>query len=184
MSTWEPTSNRGAWLRQAFEQYESGLLRYTRQITGDWESARDIAQEAFLKLCRHEPAETGDPPGPWLYRVCRNRAIDQHRSRQRHPQAALDDLPDPPAPDSDPGDLLAQSDRHRAVHKLLEELSPRQREIVRLKFLHELSYKEIAQITGLTPGNVGVHLHNALRRLREHLNQQDTPPAFKELLQP
>ena len=53
------------------------------------------------------------------------------------------------------------------VHELLAELTEQQQEVVRLKFLHELSYKEISEVTGLSLGNVGYILHHALVRLRK-----------------
>ena len=70
------------------------------------------------------------------------------------------------------------------VDQLLQELSPQQQEMIRLKFIDDLSYREIAEITGLKTSNVGVHLHTALKRLRQKMNDSDTPQAWKETLQP
>ncbi|MEM1158631.1 MAG: sigma-70 family RNA polymerase sigma factor [Verrucomicrobiota bacterium] len=184
MNTTQPTENRGLWLRGAVEQYEGALLRYTHQFTGDLETARDVVQESFIKLCRQQPGKVGDPPGAWLYRVCRNRALDIYRGRVRRKEVSDESLPEVISTEAGPeADAMAR-DRKKLVEELLQELSPQQREIVRLKFIEDLSYREIAEVTGLKTSNVGVHLHTALKRLRQKMNDSDTPQAWKETLQP
>ncbi|MEM6883784.1 MAG: sigma-70 family RNA polymerase sigma factor [Verrucomicrobiota bacterium] len=184
MNTTQPTENRGLWLRDAVQQYEGSLLRYTHQFTGDLETARDVVQESFIKLCRQKPDKVGDPPGAWLYRVCRNRALDIYRGRIRRKEVSDESLPEVISTEQGPeADSIAR-DRREIINQLLKELSPQQQEIVRLKFIDELSYREIAEVTGLKTSNVGVHLHTALKRLREKMNDSDTPQAWKETLQP
>lgn len=184
MNTTHQTENRGLWLRNAVEQYEGALLQYTHKFTGDIETARDVVQESFIKLCRQKPEKVGDPPGAWLYRVCRNRALDIYRGRVRRKEVSDESLPDVISNEQGPeADSMAQ-DLKEIVNQLLEELSPQQREIVRLKFIDELSYREIAEVTGLKTSNVGVHLHSALKRLRQKMSDSDTPQSWKETLQP
>ena len=68
-----------AWLGEALERFERPLTAYARRLTGDLDAARDVVQDAFLKLCQR-PFQPNDPRlGPWLFRVCRNRAIDHLR---------------------------------------------------------------------------------------------------------
>ena len=71
------------WIVRALGEHESSLVRYAKLFVGDVDTARDIVQDTFLKLCRHtaESAEAQDRLQQsnlkaWLYRVCRNRAID------------------------------------------------------------------------------------------------------------
>jgi RNA polymerase sigma-70 factor (ECF subfamily) len=56
---------------------------------------------------------------------------------------------------------------HQRLEMYLQRLTPNQREVVVLKFQQGLSYEEISRVTGLSNGNVGFLLHNALKRLRE-----------------
>ncbi len=58
------------------------------------------------------------------------------------------------------------------VWGLLDRLSLNQREVIRLKFQHDCSYQEIAEITGLTTGNVGFLMHVAIKKLRELLGNE------------
>ncbi len=55
------------------------------------------------------------------------------------------------------------------LDRLVDKLSPRQQEVLRLRLQAGLSYREIAEVTGLTVGNVGFHLHQAVRNLRDSL---------------
>lgn len=162
----EEPSNE-SWLRGAFQTYESRLIHYARQFVGDWDTARDVAQDSFLKLCQQDRGKVGDPPGAWLYRVTRNRALDILRHRKRHPhepaESGEDFFPQPaPAP-------AAQDDRLALVWETLEKLPEQQREVVRLKFLHGLSYKDIRKVTGLSESNIGFIIHTAVRTLRGRL---------------
>lgn len=159
------------WLTRSFHDYESKLVHYAWSIVGDMETARDIAQDAFLKLCRETPASAGDPPRAWLYKTCRHRAIDHYRHRQRHATVSVtpdDDtlLDETTAAD---GELMRREDR-AAILRALSALPEREQEIVRLKFLHEMSYQQIAATVGLSAGNVGYILHGALGKIRERMN--------------
>ncbi len=53
----ESQSVRGSWLRGVLAEYERPLVAYAARITGDVESARDVVQEVFLRLCRETPGE-------------------------------------------------------------------------------------------------------------------------------
>ena len=81
--------------------------------------------------------------------------------------------------DPSPSLLAEQRESHRDLIKVLETLPPKQREVVRLKFLHDLSYREISRVTSLTEGNVGFLIHTALKTLRQRLSAQAaTEPAL------
>ena len=71
------------WIRQALERYEKPLIRYACRITGDLETARDVVQDAFLRLCQADRAKVDGHLAAWLYTVCRNRAYDVRRKEGR-----------------------------------------------------------------------------------------------------
>ncbi|MCA9437915.1 MAG: sigma-70 family RNA polymerase sigma factor, partial [Candidatus Omnitrophica bacterium] len=78
----EPMTDK-EWIRQALAEYEGPLLRYVHRMVGDLETARDVVQDAFLKLCSSRPEKVRDHVAPWLYTVCRNRALDIQRKESR-----------------------------------------------------------------------------------------------------
>lgn len=152
--------------RGLVDAHAAELARYAASVLGgDDDAARDIVQEAFVKLWRDPPPVRGNLRA-WLFSVCRTRSLDHLRRRGR--EVAHDESREFVVVDESPGPAtrLETEDRHAAVLALVAGLSPRQREIVRLKFQNDLSYAEIAEITGLTATNVGFILHTALQSLR------------------
>jgi RNA polymerase sigma-70 factor (ECF subfamily) len=68
--------------------------------------------------------------------------------------------------------VLERQESANALFRLLDALSPNQREVIRLKFQNDLSYREIAEVTRLSVTNVGFLLHTGLKNLRELLREQ------------
>jgi RNA polymerase sigma-70 factor (ECF subfamily) len=150
------------------QRYERPLLAYAnRMLGGDWQAAQDAVQETFLRLCREDRSKIESRVAAWLFSVCRSRVIDM----QRHNRATPIDASQLPVTDPAPDASQAASDCEDKVHlnQLIENLSPRQQEVLRLRMQAGLSYREIADVTGLTVGNVGFHLHEAVRKLRDSL---------------
>jgi RNA polymerase sigma factor (sigma-70 family) len=160
-------------VEQALSLHESALISYAAHLLhGDYERARDVVQDCFLKLYLADPDRVQENLKAWLYTVCRNRALDHLRKDRRldfdsdHNSftTVRDHRPDP-SQSSDTHEL------HDHAWSLLSQLTNNQREVIRLKFQHDCSYKEIADITSLTVGNVGFIMHTGLKKLRELLNQ-------------
>jgi len=70
------------------------------------------------------------------------------------------------------GDQLAQGEQIDQLLSQIKQLPSQQQEVLRLRIHDGLSYKQIAEVTGLTTTNVGYHLHQAIMRLREAMKQQ------------
>ena len=163
-------SARGNWVADALESHERPLIRYAKWLLGDLESARDVVQETFLRLCREDPARLEGHLAPWLFTVCRNLALDARKKAAR--MAPIEDDQFPVACDLD--------ERHDArqalarIYDTLAKLPANQREVVYLKFQCDLSYKEISEITALSVSNVGFLLHTAVRAIRSHLSAETT----------
>lgn len=156
-------------VRRAVRDYESMLIGYAANLTSDLETARDVVQDTLIKLHAQDPARL-DGPGlkAWLFTVCRNSALDILRRGRRmvsmeESATAMQNIPDPAAlPDAQ----AADSDETVLVLQSLRRLAPNQAEVLRLKFQNDLSYQEIAEVTGLSATNVGYLIHTGLKRLR------------------
>ena len=156
------------WLAAAVDRYERPLLRYTQRMTRDVETARDVVQEAFLRLCREEPASVEGHLAQWLFTVCRRRALDVLKKESRMKTTTGAELLDRATIDT----TSAAAERHETttqILELLERLPAHQQEVVRLKFQGGLSYREISNVTGLTASNVGYLIHTAIQTLRNQL---------------
>ncbi|MBK8039188.1 MAG: RNA polymerase sigma factor [Verrucomicrobiaceae bacterium] len=164
-------------VRRALDQHESNLIAYAASILGgDIERGRDVVQDSLLKLYLTDPARVRDNLKSWLYTVCRNRAFDILRKDHRLDLGDEEILEAAPCHDPDPGHLAIQRELYEHIWRCVEQLRPNQREVIRLKFLHDCSYQEIAGITGLTVGNVGFIMHHAIRKLRDLLAEEAAQP--------
>ncbi|MBN8247064.1 MAG: sigma-70 family RNA polymerase sigma factor [Verrucomicrobia bacterium] len=173
----ESPDPRARFLREALDQFEGPLVRYTLTLTGDLETARDVVQDAFLRLWEQPAGAVEGHLAQWLFTVCRNRALDVQRKARRMSPLSDIALDHRPAPDPSPADAAATRDAALQVESILADLPLNQREVVRLKFQNQLSYQEIADITSLSVGNVGFLLHTALRTLRKRLERLEREPA-------
>ncbi len=158
-------STKREWIQKAVERHAGPLTRYAASITGDEESARDVVQETFLRLCRAERARIEGHLVPWLFRVCRTRALE-HANRERRMTDLSDrTLEQETSPDTLPSDAAERSEAVRSLLQILDTLPAKQREVIRLRFQNGLSYKEIAEATSTSVNNVGFTLHTALKTL-------------------
>jgi RNA polymerase sigma-70 factor (ECF subfamily) len=157
---------RASWIEAVIARHEAPLLRYATHLCGREETARDVVQDAFFKLCEADPDAVAEHVGAWLYRVCRNRVIDL--SRRDRAMRPLDDarLAATASAEPPPATALEQRESKALLLDLLARLPERQQEVVRLKFQAGLSYREIADVTGQSVTNVGFLIHGALRKLR------------------
>ncbi len=160
------------WVRDAAGRFTRPLLVYVRGLLGDEHRARDVVQEAFLQLLRCRRTEVEPRLAAWLFTVCRRRAVDVHRKERRMTVLTAD----PPATVRGPAETFEDRDSTRAVFARLAGLPASQQEAVRLRFLQQFSYREIAGVMGLTESHVGVLLHTALKTLRASF-ADPTPPV-------
>ena len=162
---------RREWVLAALDQYEVRLLRYSlRLLGGDLDLARDAVQHAFLKLCSESQEMLDSRLAAWLFRVCRNRAVDHLRQAGRE-QLSGDSVgtAHPTPADREPGPSEACESRELAecLRELVAELPPAQREAIDL-WCESFSYREIAEVTSRQEGHVRVLVHRGLTSLRQH----------------
>jgi|TARA_B110000037_G_scaffold29139_1_gene34830 RNA polymerase sigma-70 factor (ECF subfamily) len=163
--------NQKDWITSADERHRRDLIRYAYSLCQDSAGAEDAVQETFLRLNKERPERINHCLRPWLFRVCRSRVIDAQRKQKRVVLMDHETL-------SPRRDMNAQDPRREAeiedttahVWEAFAELTPLQAEVLRLKFQSQMSYKEIAEVTGKTVNAVGVHLHAAMINLRARLS--------------
>lgn len=163
------------WVLEAVDRYEAPLLRYARRLLDDCDLAADAVQHAFLKLCEEPQERLEGRVAPWLFRVCRNKALD-HLRRAGREQSLVDAEADgavevttrPPADRAaDPATAAERRELAARLRDLLRDLPAPQREAIDL-WCEGFTAKEIASITGRTEGHVRVLTHRGLAALRGH----------------
>jgi RNA polymerase sigma-70 factor (ECF subfamily) len=139
--------------------YVAGLLR-------DPSAAEEVTATAFERAYRRRQRfdpERGSPRA-WLFGIARNAALDELRRRGR--QAELTSEPiDELAPTG--ADEAEASLRRATLAAALAQLTPRERELVALKFFAGLSNSEISAVIGVSETNAGTRLHRVITKLRE-----------------
>jgi RNA polymerase sigma-70 factor (ECF subfamily) len=168
-----------AWetIEQVFAALESPLLIYAQRLLGDFSASEEIVQEAFMKL--HAQFAAVLAPRPWLYRTVHNLAVDHQRRANRIVLvgSSADDESGPIHEASDPQPLpdeqIARWEGIGLVRLVLETLDERSRELIRLRFSEDYSYKEIAGRMGLTVGHVGYLMHHALKAMAVELEKME-----------
>lgn len=162
------SSDSHGWVLEAVDLYELPLQRYARRLLGDFDLAADAVQHAFVKLCEQSQAALEGRVAPWLFRVCRNKALD-HLRRAGREQACDEHAPTAADPNeaSDPATVAEHADMSRTLLALVRELPAPQRETLDL-WCEGFTSREIAEITGRTEGHVRVLVHRGLAALRSH----------------
>jgi RNA polymerase sigma-70 factor (ECF subfamily) len=158
-------------IESLYAAQESALLVYAHGLVRQNEAAQDIVQEAFMRL--HADFESVRQPQAWLYRTVHNLALNHLRAgRKIVPMAGEGSEQAEPADAQPlPDEYLERMEAIGQTRLSLQVLDPRSRELIRLKFEEDLSYKEISQRTTLSISNVGYLLHHALKDLAAALKK-------------
>lgn len=162
--------------------FGSRVFSVAVRLLQDRGEAEDLTQEVFVALYHHLPDFRGESRlSTWIYRITKNRALNRLKFLKRRQHGVQADLDDPAiarlARDPDTGDGEHKDPVHTlANHKLssvlerhLRELPEEQRTLVILRDLEDLSYEEIAEVTGLPLGTVKSRLHRARAELAQRL---------------
>lgn len=138
--------------------YVAGLLR-------DRSAAEDVTAQAFERAYRRRASFKPDrgTMRAWLFGIARNAALDELRRRRRHAELVAE-----PADDEAPAlvDRVETAVRREALRGAMAALSPRERELVALKYFAGLANTEIATVIETSESNVGTRLHRVLEKLR------------------
>ncbi|GAB1690523.1 RNA polymerase sigma factor [Krasilnikovia sp. M28-CT-15] len=155
------------------------LLRYLRVVVGD--AADDVASETWLQAARDLHRFTGEAAAfrGWLFRIARNRAIDEQRRAGRRPEHPTGSVPDEtagtPARDA-AAEAFEGSDTTWALSRIAA-LPADQAEAVMLRVVAGLDVATTAQVLGKRPGAVRVATMRGLRRLAADPQVQARNPA-------
>lgn len=160
-------------------RYEKQLYNTAYRLTGSYDDASDLAQEAFLRAWNNLRSFRGDASfSTWLYRIVTNVFLDERKRRRARPQRSLEE-----ALGSDentvtrqfedtgpsPQDRVEEGERWQILQRAIADLPAPQRVMVVLYHTENRSYEEIAQIMGLPMGTVKSRLNRARLALKNKL---------------
>jgi RNA polymerase sigma-70 factor (ECF subfamily) len=150
-------------LGSAFQENAARIYSFIYAKVGNREAAEDLTSQVFLKAARWLAEDrSADSIRAWLYTTARSTIVDYWREQSRCPSVPLDDLAEDLFCGMDGAEEVRRT-RERAL-RLLAALPEREREVLRLRYLHGYTAAEIGQALGLTAGNVRVLQLRGLRR--------------------
>ena len=153
------------------------VYNLARWLTRDDHDAEDVVQEACLRAFRFFDSYRGGNSRAWLLTIVRHTCYTWLQNNRAHDLTAFDEMLEDADPGASPEEVVLQSVDQQSLRKALEELPVEFREVLILRELEELSYKEIAMIAGVPLGTVMSRLARARKRLQHDLAQPATLEA-------
>lgn len=152
---------------ELFDQYADSIYRYLRDLLRSTEDAEDLLHDTFIAAMKGLPGlRNPEAAGSYLFSTARRLAF-RKRTKDRR-LIVLDTVPEESDP-SDPETLYIDREKLADLERALEGLTFEQREALLLSYKHELSYREIAEITGRSENAVKAVVFRAVRKLKEVL---------------
>lgn len=161
---------------KAYDDYADAIFRYCLFRVFDREAASDLVQETFMKTWEYlASGRQVDNLRAFLYKVANNMVIDLSRKKK---SLSLDEMSEHGfAPSLDDRPIVEQNIDLGILLKSLEKVDDKYREAVLLRYVEDLSPREIAQICGETANNISVRIHRGLQQLRLILERRQNHAA-------
>ena len=139
---------------------------FARWLTRNDDDAADVVQEAYLRAMRYSDSFTGQNPRAWLFTIVRNTWFSMRKGNIPGETAVpFNEELHREGEEPDPESLMLKSADTRIVTEALEDLSVEFREVIVLREFEDLSYKEIARVTGAPVGTIMSRLARARDQL-------------------
>jgi RNA polymerase sigma-70 factor (ECF subfamily) len=164
-------------------RFESLYRKYVAQVysfalyeTRDHHAAEDVTEQVFLRALHGLPGfveratDEGSTFRAWLFRICRNTISNERRYVRRHPAAPLDLAAEVVAPDDPEGAVVTRDEVARAL-RAVDALPEERRQALVLRFVDEMSAREIGAVMGRSEGAIRVLIHRALRAVADDLSR-------------
>ncbi len=159
------------------ERFKNPLTNFVFRFLGDYEACVDVVQETFIKVYRYKDSYNSVAKfSTWIYTIAGNLARTEYQKRKRRSFFSINafgedknenfDIPD----ESYRPDVMTDSGiKDEIIQKALQKVSPVYREVVILRDVQDMSYEEIAEITGITVGTVKSRINRGRAQLQKLL---------------
>lgn len=171
------TGNEAA-IETLYERYHRYAYTLAYRILRDPVAAEDIVQDAFLSIWRKAAsyqAQTGSVQS-WIQAIVRNRSIDKirasaHRDYQWSP-LQVENEQDPPSEEPDVWEQAWQSEQHRIIYEVMEQIPEEQRKVIELAYFGGLTHAEIAEQYEIPLGTVKGRMRLGLQKMKSLLAER------------
>ncbi len=158
------------------QRYKNPLVNYVFRFLGDYEACVDVVQEAMIKVYRYKDSYNSIAKfSTWIYTIAGNLARTEYQRRRRRKFFSINNYGEEhetyEIPDESyrPDDITDSGIKDEIIQNALQKVSHVYREVVILRDIQELSYEEIAEITGLNVGTVKSRINRGRAQLQKML---------------
>jgi RNA polymerase sigma-70 factor (ECF subfamily) len=167
VARWKAGEQRAATL--LVERHANAVARFVTSI-GARDDVEEVVQDTFVRAFASLDGFRGESSlRTWLFTIARRLVLDQRRAARRRGEQVEVQESDA-ATEYDSLDGVVADETQRRLRAALEKLSPTQREVFVLRVSEGMSYAAIAETVGTTEGAARVHYHNAMRTIKELLD--------------
>lgn len=156
---------------QLYDKYFDQIFRYVSRRVNDYDTVQDLVSQTFYDAFAHlkDFEWRGFPFSSWLYKIAHNNVLKWYREQSKGHKVGLEEIAEIADKTVDHQEAMVHQDLKGQMEKVMSQLEPEEREIVRLKYFEEVSNIEIAEIMGLSPNHIGVKIYRILRKLKQLL---------------
>lgn len=174
-------AGRETGFEELVRRYQRPIAAYVYRMVGDYDAALDLTQEVFIKVYNSLARYRSEFKfSTWIYKIAHNAAIDYLRRHAVREQALVDGERREVAVESrrlTPEQESEKRERCSEIEAVVRLLPTSYRELIVLRHSHDLSYDEIAEVTGLPLGTVKNRLFRAREAMRDQLVERGITSA-------
>lgn len=173
------SSEEARWFAEAVQPHEGEVRGFLRHRFPEIADVDDLMQEAYARVWRARTLGAISNPRAFLFQIVRNLAHDHYRRESRNPPLPLTDLEAENVFDDKPSaaELASREQEREILLASVRALPARCREVVLLRYMEGLSYKEIAVKLNISPETVKVHLTKGLQRCQAYFLKDERKRA-------
>ena len=164
-----------------YRKYVAQVYSFALYELRDTHAAEDLTAQVFMRALAGLPGfrEQSEPPGSsfrvWLFQIARNTLSNERRRARRHPDGPLELALEIPASD-DVQAAVAERDELALAWQSIDRLPSERRQALLLRFVEEMSTREIGEVLGRSEGATRVLIHRALRTVADQLKRGSDAP--------
>ncbi|WP_072773380.1 sigma-70 family RNA polymerase sigma factor [Desulfitobacterium chlororespirans] len=171
-------------LTSIYESYHKRVYNYISFRINNHYHTEELVSVVFEKIITYYDTyrHGSSPLEAWIITIARNVVMDYFRNIKRGHDSftPLDAAMKFIFPGQQPDEICVLQEENKQLLKALNSLSPKERNIVAMKYAGGLKNREIAQIMDITESNTGVVIHRALRKMRKYLQEEELSHGFRE----
>lgn len=154
-----------------YDKYFDQIYRYVARRVSDQDTAEDLVSQTFYDAFAHlkKFEWRGYPFSSWLYKIAHNNVLRWYREQSKGHKVGLEEITELTDTTVDQKGDAIRGEEKAEIAKIMDQLEPEEREIVRLKYFEDVSNIEIADIMGISANHVGVKIYRSLKKLKQLL---------------